>query len=272
VKRRPKTGLILLYHIFLLTSEVLAKTVRLVRSGVAGMILEPKSQRPGAPLCAWSGQSSINPFIVSVLIALTSLTAWSVDFEWRPGLENRVPFSPPVHSVMDFGAVGDGVADDSAAFQDALDSLPETGGVVLVPPGTYLLGSTIHLSDGAVLRGSGASNTHLRFDLGGRNDSAIEIVTYDRGPWVDAESGYQKGSTEIAVSNAASFTVPTFAEIQQTNDPSVMYTNPLWDQWWAQDAVGEIVRVVGRVDDRLTLKDPLRFAYDPAMNPIIRSQ
>src|SRR4030043_2310539 len=36
-------------------------------------------------------------------------------------------------SVTDFGAVGDGMHDDTAAFQSAIDSLADTGGTVLVP-------------------------------------------------------------------------------------------------------------------------------------------
>lgn len=39
--------------------------------------------------------------------------------------------------VREFGARGDGVADDTRAFQRALDALPEAGGTVSVPPGRY---------------------------------------------------------------------------------------------------------------------------------------
>lgn len=48
-----------------------------------------------------------------------------------------------VVSVKDFGAVGNGVADDTAAIQAAIDSLPTNGGAVYMPPGTYLLQSSI---------------------------------------------------------------------------------------------------------------------------------
>jgi hypothetical protein len=208
----------------------------------------------------------------STMIILAISIAGATDIGWRPGLQHGIPFSPPVINVTDFGAAGDGVVDDSAAFQNALDSLPESGGAVLVPPGTYLLRSTIYIGDGAVLRGSGAADTHLHFDLGGRTDDAIVVITYDRGVWVDTESGYQSGSTEIVVADASSFIVPTFAELQQENDPEIMYTNPLWNQSWAQDAVGEIVRVVDKIGNRLILENPIRFTYDPAMNPQIRSQ
>jgi len=44
-----------------------------------------------------------------------------------------------VTDVRDFGAGGYGVTDDSAAIQAAVDSLGTTGGVVLFPPGIYLL-------------------------------------------------------------------------------------------------------------------------------------
>ena len=44
-----------------------------------------------------------------------------------------------VISVKDKGAVGDGVHDDTAAFQAAINALPTTGGTVVVPPGVYLI-------------------------------------------------------------------------------------------------------------------------------------
>lgn len=50
-------------------------------------------------------------------------------------------------SVKDFGAVGNGVADDTAAFQAAIDSLPKSGltnggGTIFIPAGNYLITGT----------------------------------------------------------------------------------------------------------------------------------
>lgn len=49
-------------------------------------------------------------------------------------------------SVKDFGAIGDGVTDDTAAIQSALDALPN-GGVVYFPPGTYRIARNIGTND-----------------------------------------------------------------------------------------------------------------------------
>lgn len=57
-------------------------------------------------------------------------------------------------SVKDFGAVGDGIADDTAAFQAALD----TGKEVRVPDGTYLITDSIKLVENSRLVGSEGSN------------------------------------------------------------------------------------------------------------------
>ncbi|HEX5306317.1 MAG TPA: right-handed parallel beta-helix repeat-containing protein [Dyella sp.] len=43
------------------------------------------------------------------------------------------------NDVRRHGAVGDGVHDDTAAFQAAIDALPESGGTVSVPAGRYLI-------------------------------------------------------------------------------------------------------------------------------------
>jgi hypothetical protein len=191
---------------------------------------------------------------------------------WEPGVAGGIPTVPVEQNVLDFGAAADGVTDDAEAFKDAIAALPAEGGAVLVPSGTYLLRSRIRLDDGAVLRGQGAANTFLKFDLGGSGDNCIEAITYERGTWVAIQSGHDKGSTTLAVADATEFVAPTFAEIQQTNDPDIMYTDPEWDQSWADDSMGEVVRVIGKNGNQLTLEDPLHFSYDPDMNPLIRPQ
>lgn len=56
-------------------------------------------------------------------------------------------------SVKDFGAVGDYVADDTAAIQAAIDST--TGNTIYFPPGTYKISAPINIKRGIRLMGVG---------------------------------------------------------------------------------------------------------------------
>ncbi len=77
------------------------------------------------------------------------------------------------HSVTDFGAKGDGQANDTAALQAALDACGKAGGGrALVPPGTYRTGTLylrdrveLHLLAGATLLGSPDRADYNRDDV-----------------------------------------------------------------------------------------------------------
>src|SRR5690606_29999756 len=64
-----------------------------------------------------------------------------------------VPGRVPVVDVRAFGAKGDGATNDVSAFNAAMNSLPN-GGIVLVPPGTYLLGSGLTIREKIALVGA----------------------------------------------------------------------------------------------------------------------
>ena len=68
-------------------------------------------------------------------------------------------------SVKDFGAVGDGVTDDAAAFQAAVDAfkpavlaLPTVSKVIYVPVGTYIIDTPVQLWSGISLVGDGVGS------------------------------------------------------------------------------------------------------------------
>jgi len=78
-------------------------------------------------------------------------TSGDVDFgrnfqTWAEGISNTIDtaLSLPLVNVRDpaYGAIGNGVADDTAAIQAALDALPN-GGTVVIPPGRYRITSTL---------------------------------------------------------------------------------------------------------------------------------
>jgi hypothetical protein len=69
-----------------------------------------------------------------------------------------------VVNVKDFGAVGDGVADDTAAIQAAINAALTSRGRVFVPAGTYKVTSTLNCtSGGAAVLVVGESRQSTRF-------------------------------------------------------------------------------------------------------------
>ncbi len=104
-----------------------------------------------------------------------------------------LPAAPtlPYLNVADFGAVGDGSADDTEAFEDAIAELPEDGGAIYVPPGTYMVRRPISLP----------SITEL---FGVRGASIIKKVA---GLKLTVTGGDTAGSTSITVSSATGLAV-----------------------------------------------------------------
>lgn len=86
-----------------------------------------------------------------------------------------------VVSVQQFGAIGNGVADDTVALQTAIAVSDATGSSLYVPTGTYLVNawaSAVTVSSRLVLRGDGAhlsvikqTSAHALFDLRGGLDA-----------------------------------------------------------------------------------------------------
>lgn len=64
-------------------------------------------------------------------------------------------------NLMDFGAVGDGVTNDAAAFQAALDYCKLNNKELFCPAGEYLINTQVTVTNfnGVVIRGEGLSNT-----------------------------------------------------------------------------------------------------------------
>jgi polygalacturonase len=73
----------------------------------------------------------------SLLLALPSIAMGTLVF---PGIAwGWQSTSGPVINVRDKGAKGDGVHDDTSAFQAAVNALPPSGGTVTVPSGNYVI-------------------------------------------------------------------------------------------------------------------------------------
>lgn len=93
--------------------------------------------------------------------------------------EVPLPEPPVVADVSEYGAAGDGVADDTEAFLRALAAASD--GAVLVPPGRYKITRPLEIrKSNIVLRGSGRDETTLFFPL-----PLFDVLGQgeDGGPW-----------------------------------------------------------------------------------------
>jgi len=79
--------------------------------------------------------------------------------------ESALPQLPVVINARDFGAVGDGVTDDTKAIQAAIDAT--AAGAVFLPAGRYLVSDYLRITrSGVVLRGAGPDRSVLWFPRG----------------------------------------------------------------------------------------------------------
>lgn len=90
--------------------------------------------------------------LFTLFAALCSLAAAQSVYTGRPEDPNAVYLT-----AADFGARGDGIGDDSAALQHAIDRVQETvhHGVVFIPSGRYRIIRTVHVWAGIRLIGYG---------------------------------------------------------------------------------------------------------------------
>ncbi|MBL8659194.1 MAG: hypothetical protein JNM75_05515 [Rhodospirillales bacterium] len=84
-----------------------------------------------------------------------------------------------IASVKDYGAIGDGVADDRAAIQTTIDRISALGGgVILFPPGEYLVSDAVHLRENLTLVGYGATTTRLPHQ--GKWEVTFDMTTWSQ--------------------------------------------------------------------------------------------
>lgn len=77
-----------------------------------------------------------------------------------------------VYNVKDYGAVGDGVTDDTAAIQAAIDAAEasDNRGILYFPPGDYICTSEINIQASNIhIQGSGAFLSGIEFNVSGTN-------------------------------------------------------------------------------------------------------
>lgn len=129
-------------------------------------------------------------------------------------------------SVKDFGAVGDGVSDDTAEFQAAIDHCKTNGLILHVNPGTYKLTSTLDMNDGY--------------------DNAVSLVGmggFSNEPVLEFQDGVTIG---LLVKNSKNTLIQDLSiDISNITNDAV---GVLWYGVWHSKVSNVIVRGAGKTD------------------------
>lgn len=120
-------------------------------------------------------------------------------------------------NVKDYGAVGDGSTDDSAAFNSALAAINTgVGGTLWIPPGKYRLNSTISstlaTSTSLHIMGAGAEVSVLYF----ANNSGITVTCVEGGYWTKNPSGNSVSISGLAITAGLEATGTAFTVVGNT--------------------------------------------------------
>jgi hypothetical protein len=170
-----------------------------------------------------------------------------------------------VANVLSFGATGNGSTNDLPAVLSAISSLGGQSGIVYFPPGNYRLNGTIYLPDSVILKGASADQSALIFNLNNATGNCINVWQSQNTSFTPVRGGYTKDSGYLLCDSAHWFTAGSYAELRQENGS--------WDtqpQFWAQHAVGQMLRVTSVSADTIFLLHPIRIDYDSVLNVEIR--
>ena len=215
---------------------------------------------------------------------------------YREGAEDP-PLLPQTADVRDFGAKGDGVADDTRAIQAAIEATP--AGAVFLPPGRYLITDFIRIRrSGVVLRGAGPDRSVLWFPRGldaihprerkTTTGAPASGYSFDGG-FITIEGDYGerllaripepvgRGARELRVDDASALAPGRLLSLIAREDDALSLASHLYDEDPSDLAkvkrfdARQIVRVVGVDGDRVRLDRPLRFALRPEWRPELRA-
>ena len=220
--------------------------------------------------------------IQSTILPAERKIDWGLAGVWENGVKgipNRtavfcnVRVSIPGSSLV---ARGDGVTDDTAALQAAINGCT-AGQVVYLPAGTYRISGTLSLKSNVVVRGAGMGETTV-VQYG--NAHAFRLVGADSFAYTNATSGYTKNSDTIVVSDPSLFQVGDMVRMDQLNDPNLV-TNVgsggtcTWCGRYGVNgtrAMGEVALVTQISGNSIRINRPLYHSYSSAFNPQLGRQ
>lgn len=207
--------------------------------------------------------------------------------------EAALPNVPRGVSVKDFGAKGDGVSDDTAAFQKAIASAK---GAIEIPPGRFVITDILEIKrSGVVLRGAGPNQTVLFFPKPLQAVHPLMSATTEGKPtseyswaggfvWFKGATGgrlltaisgeAQRGDKLVRVSSVEKLSVGQRVEILLTDNSSNTLANELYsgdpgktDKLEGSTRASLVCHVVKISGNQIQIDRPLRFDIRPEWKP-----
>lgn len=209
---------------------------------------------------------------------------------YRAGQEN-IPSPPEVANVRTFGAVGNGVTDDTQAFLNAIASA--SNGAVVVPAGRYKITQVLKITKpNVVLRGAGSGSTTLLFPKSLTEVLGSSPAWAGGGPWAfaggflwlegkdngaklaDVTGSALRGAKSVTVNTTAGISVGSTIRIVEYNNDGSLGRFLHADQADAGSSalkklVDFAVKVVSISNNVLTFDRPLRADVRSAWSPQI---
>lgn len=197
-------------------------------------------------------------------------------------------------SVLDYGAVGDGVADDTASIQSAIDALALQGGELVFPPGTYKITAPITKAFGdslnIAIRGYGAKidatavSTLNVINLGGSRVSSTPLggnATKNADTFtVTSATGITGGrillitSTDLWVPGTPTYFKGELALVEQISGTTITNSNPLYDSYTATTTTVHLLDMPQITVEGLEIEcddDVIALTILYARNPVVRN-
>jgi hypothetical protein len=200
--------------------------------------------------------------------------------QWDPGvrngIRNRTTICANVKNAP-YNAKGDGVTNDAAALQSAINACP-AGQVVYVPAGTYIVGTVISITkDQITIRGDGIGKSIIK---GSSGLSGNAVISLEPGNFDDALTqspvrnlvSPTKDSVTLTTSAAHGWQVNDVLLVDQyenpSGDPPIENNGGSGECTWCGRAngnrpIGQWTRVVSvPTSTSVTVNPPLYRSYD----------
>lgn len=191
---------------------------------------------------------------------------------WYPGVPGGIPSTfTNIFDVTSYGAVGDGVTDNSTAFANAKASATSGNGVVYIPAGNFAFSTGLTFTDAKqyVVRGAGRNNTKLIYTGSGYpftfGQDFTRIAT-------SVSSGYSRGSTTLTLGSTSGMSTNNLILLWQTDDTNVT-GNVVSQSAYIGSQVGtnhqgQLMKIIGINGNVVTNDMPVYYAnFASGQNP-----